>query len=371
MLYCIHIRIHKGVGHVRNRNTFKIIYLYCLFIFVDSDIFAQPFWQKAVETKDEELYKLAERMKKTILVSRAPSTVTTYLRALKRWKAFTLQHPTIQYFPAQANHVALYLQHLLDTTGSYHSIELAFYTLKWAHKTAGVADPTDSPIVSLLREGAKRILGTAKINRKEPLSTDQLNEMISRANLENTLDLRNVCMYSIAFAGLLRFDDLIRIRRCDLHFHTGFLKINIAKSKNDQLRKGNEVLIKETHSSSSPVKLLKLYLEQTEIPADCQKYIFRPLVKTKTRHRLISEDRHISYTTFREGFKSHLGGIVDDTTIYSSHSLRSGGATKAANSGLNERLIQRHGRWKSAKSKNMYIDDSVTNKLEISSVILD
>jgi hypothetical protein len=44
--------------------------------------------------------------------------------------------------------------------------------------------------------------------------------------------------------------------------------------------------------------------------------------------------------------------------MYSSHSLRTGGASKAANSGLNDRLIQRHGLWKSVSSKNMYIDDS-------------
>ena len=310
-------------------------------------------------------------MQMTVLASRAPATVVTYLRALKRWKAFTSEHPTIQYFPAQANHVALYLQHLLDTTGSYHSIDLAFYTFKWAHRVAGATDPTENPIVSFIREGAKRLLGTAQINRKEPLSSEQLTKMISTANLENTVELRNVCMYAIAFVGLLRFDDLIRIKRCDLQFHTDFLRINITKSKNDQLRKGNEVLIKESASPSSPIKLLKLYLERLKIPDDCQKYIFRPLIKTKGHHRLLNEDRHISYSTFREGLKSHLQGTVDDTSKYSSHSLRSGGATLAANSGLNERLIQRHGRWKSAKSKNMYIEDSISRKLEISSALQD
>jgi hypothetical protein len=55
--------------------------------------------------------------------------------------------------------------------------------------------------------------------------------------------------------------------------------------------------------------------------------------------------------------------------MYSSHSLRAGGATKAANSGINDRLIQRHERWKSVSSKNMYIDDSTINKLEVSKSI--
>jgi hypothetical protein len=83
--------------------------------------------------------------------------------------------------------------------------------------------------------------------------------MISRANLNNTLELRNVCMYSLAFVRLLRFDDLIRIKRCDLSFSSDHLTIVIAKSKNDQLRKGNEVLISETASPTSSIKLLQLY----------------------------------------------------------------------------------------------------------------
>jgi len=193
-----------------------------------------------------------------------------------------------------------------------------------------------------------------------------LNKIIAKANLDNVLDLRNVCMYSLAFAALLRFDDLIRIRRSDLNFNPGHLKIVITKSKNDQLREGNEVLISESPLPHTPVKLLKMYLSRSLIPEDCKKIIFRPLLKTKSSHRLVNEDRHISYTTFREKLKVDLTGIVEDPSSYSTHSLRSGGATLAANSGINDRIIQRHGRWKSASSKNMYIEDELSKKLEVS-----
>ena len=333
------------------------------------DIFDQNFWREISETNDDELSALANRMQKTVLASRASSTVSSYLRSLRRWSLFTRQHPNIPYFPAQPTHVALYLQHILETTGSYHSVDAVFYALKWAHNIAGISSPTDNSIVQFIREGAKRILGTSQTNRKEPLTIEQLNRMVCRANLTNTLELRNICMYSLAFVGLLRFDDLIRIRRSDLTFCSDFLRINITKSKNDQLRKGNEILINDTTSPMSPVKLLKSYLSRVQIPENCTKYIFRPLIKSKSRHCLVKVDRHISYSTFREGLKSDLTGIVEDPTIYSSHSLRSGGATKAANSGVNERMIQRHGRWRSVSSKNMYIDDSIDRKLEVSKAI--
>ena len=171
-------------------------------------------------------------------------------------------------------------------------------------------------------------------------------------------------MYSLAFAGLLRFDDLTRIRRSDLVFHSDHLEISIAKSKNDQLRKGNVVLISDSLSDTSPVQLIKLYLFRLQIPDDCNKFIFRPLVKSKSSHSLIAINRHISYSTFRERLKSDLFGIVDDPSKFGSHSLRSGGAAsaRAANASIEERLIQRYGRWRSVSSKNMYMNDALSKK---------
>ena len=52
------------------------------------------------------------------------------------------------------------------------------------------------------------------------------------------------------------------------------------------------------------------------------------------------------------------------------HSLRAGGATAAANSGvIDDRCLMRHGRWKSQESKIMYIDDSVAKKLKITQAL--
>ena len=87
-------------------------------------------------------------------------------------------------------------------------------------------------------------------------------------------------MYSLAFAGLFGFDDLIRISRSDLFFHPDHLKIFITKSKNDQLCKGNVVLISDSPSETSSVQLIKLYLSRLQIPYDCNKFIFRPSVKS-------------------------------------------------------------------------------------------
>ena len=62
----------------------------------------QRFWREICETDDEELFRLGDRIERTIIASRAPSTVTSYLRSLKRWKLFTQQHQSISYFSAHA-----------------------------------------------------------------------------------------------------------------------------------------------------------------------------------------------------------------------------------------------------------------------------
>lgn len=45
------------------------------------------------------------------------------------------------------------------------------------------------------------------------------------------------------------------------------------------------------------------------------------------------------------------------------HSLRSGGATAAANSNVNERCWKKDGRWASDPSKDGYVKDSVESRL--------
>ena len=70
-------------------------------------------------------------------------------------------------------------------------------------------------------------------------------------------------------------------------------------------------------------------------------------------------DKPISYSSIREAFKRDLKSVGADPSKFGLHSLRSGGATMAANSGVNDRVFQRHGRWKSVQAKDTYVDDDL------------
>ena len=151
-------------------------------------------------------------------------------------------------------------------THSPNAVDSAFYGLKWACDLAGIPSPTDDPVAEAVRTTSKRVLGTSVLSRKEPISALLIHDIINKSDLDNLVKLRNVTMYVLSFAGFFRFDDVPRIRRSDISFKKGFMVIKVLKSKNDQLRKGDEVVILQLSSSVCPVELLKRCLVLFKIP---------------------------------------------------------------------------------------------------------
>ena len=112
-----------------------------------------------------------------------------------------------------------------------------------------------------------------------------------------------------------------------------------------------------------PIKLVSKYFEEGSINSNCQKYIFRGITTYKSHQTLRKSDKHISYTCVRECVLEGLKNIGAEIEMYILHSLRAGGATAAANMGVNDKLFKKHGRWKSDKVKDGYIHESIQTKL--------
>ena len=68
----------------------------------------------------------------------------------------------------------------------------------------------------------------------------------------------------------------------------------------------------------------------------------------------------------REILLDTLSGIGLDKSKFGLDSLRSGGATSAANGGVSERLLKAHGRWSSDLAKDGYIKDNLNSQLLVS-----
>ena len=82
------------------------------------DIFHSGFRAFREGPLDNLLEGLKDRLKTTVLSSKANGTVMVYNRAFRGWNQFANDKLNGKAFPASPFHVALYLQHLLEETHS-------------------------------------------------------------------------------------------------------------------------------------------------------------------------------------------------------------------------------------------------------------
>ena len=114
------------------------------------------------------------------------------------------------------------------------------------------------------------------------------------------------------------------------------IKLHI--SKTDQLRKGDEVIIARSGGVTCPVTKLECYMQRTGMSWQDQRYLFRAICHSKAGEKL-RESGSISYSCLREQFKKKLASLGCNHMEFGLHSLRAGGATKAANMGVPNRLF--------------------------------
>ena len=143
------------------------------------------------------------------------------------------------------------------------------------------------------------------------------------------------------------------------------MKVFIRKSKTDQYRQGNEVLIASGVTSACPVKMTEKYFKLGSIDNSSCDFLFKPLFKSKDGAKLINKNKKLSYTRTRECLVSKLKSVMGNINI-GLHSLRSGGATTAANSDVNDGIRKKHRRWISDSSKNGYVIHSLDSRISVS-----
>ena len=337
-------------------------------MFISSvEVLMQGAWSDLKELDDPELNELAQRLPETILHSRADSTVKKYLGAFKRWKLWATQH-RMSTLPAKDYQVALYLQSLGERSQSKSAVEEACNAIAWIHSTAGLATPTTSPFVRAALEGMQRILARPTV-KKAPVTPMILEDMVKDARKSSSLsDLRLTTACLLAYAGFLRFNELVNIRPCDISIHVDKMVLHLPRSKTDQLRKGDEVIIARTGNLTCPVAMIESYLSKTGTRLKDQRFLFRPICRTHKMEKL-RDSGSISYTCLRELFKKKLKDLGYNSDEFGLHSLRAGGATAAANRGVPDRLFKRHGRWKSDAAKDGYVEDSLDHRLEVTKQI--
>jgi hypothetical protein len=167
----------------------------------------------------------------------------------------------------------------------------------------------------------------------------------------------------LSFSGVLIYDKISSLCFNDIKISDNCLILNIEKSKTDQYRQSNKILISKGSTLACPYTMLLKYINLAGFSSGSNSFLFRPIYRSGHTCKLVNKDKKLSYyTAAREALVKRLKFVSPDCNV-GLHSFRSGGATTAANANVNERCLKKHGRW-----KDRYIVDSTHNRLEVSQV---
>ena len=292
------------------------------------------------------------------------------MTAYRRWEKWSIKFE-INSLPANSTSVAIFILNQIQMDRKFSSIHSFYYGLKYVHKTNNLIDPTLHNLVISMFEAARRLCKRT-VTKKKPITIQHLQHLrdtlIDRENLKLG-NFRTMVICVLGFCGFLRWSEASSIKRCDIQFTNAYMKIFIEKSKTDVYRDGHWVFISRSDSDLCPVHMLQDYLHLTDLSDQhSEQYIFRGITnfpKAKIQ-KLREKNTPISYTTVSKIFLQAIEGIGLQKSDFGLHSLRSGGATAAANAGVPDRLFKRHGRWRSETAKDGYVEDAIDSLLHVS-----
>ena len=158
------------------------------------------------------------------------------------------------------------------------------YSIKWYHDFSLCTNPCDSKMITLLLEGAKRIL-SKPVSKKEPITPFHLRKIVDLfgTDLNNLQNLRICAMFLIGFAGFLRYSEISHLKMCNLSTFDSYIVLFIECSKTDIYRRGKKVIVS--------INLAGLSFGSDE-------YIFRSVrfFKSNNCYKLVTINRPLSYT---------------------------------------------------------------------------
>ena len=283
--------------------------------------------------------------------SKANNTLRAYKSDFKDFGSFCAKHG-FKSLPSEPKIVSLYLTHL-SKNSKISTLKRRLVSLSVIHKLKGHYLDTKHPIIVENLMGIKRLKGSIQKGKK-PILINHLKSIINAIHEQKINDinkLRDKTIILIGFGGGFRRTELISIDHEDLEIVQEGLKITIKKSKTDQFGEG---MIKGLPYFSNelycPVTNLEKWLEISKIKSG-------PIFRRFSKGSILTEKR-LSDQSVVLLIKKYLKLAGIDNNNFSGHSLRSGFATVAADSGADERSIMAMTGHKTTQMVRRYIREA-------------
>ena len=294
---------------------------------------------------------LQEETLVNIKSSKANNTIRAYKSDFNDFGLFCAQNG-FKSLPSEPKIISLYLTYLSNKEVRISTLKRRLVSIGVIHKLKGHYLDTKHPSIIENIMGIKRKKGSIQKGKK-PLLVKNLKlliNVIDKSNHEEIIKLRDRSIILTGFSGGFRRNEIVSLDFIDLDFVSEGLKINLKRSKTDQFGEGSiKGLPYFDNSKYCPVLSLKKWIEISNIKSG-------PLFRRFSKGSKLTDNR-LSDQTVALLIKKYLKLIGIDSKDYSGHSLRSGFATSAAESGVEERSIMAMTGHKSTEMVRRYIKE--------------
>ena len=284
--------------------------------------------------------------------SKANNTVRAYKSDFNDFEIFCARNG-FNSLPSEPKIVSLYLTHLSTKNAKMSTLKRRLVSIGVIHRLKGHYLDTKHPSIIENIMGIKRRKGSIQKSKK-PLLINHLKKLINVIDEQKNEDikkLRDRSIILVGFTGGFRRNEIVSLDYEDLDFVQEGLKIQIRRSKTDQFGEGSvKALPYFDNSKYCPVISLKNWIEISKIESG-------PLFRRFVKGSKLSKNR-LTDQTVALIIKDYLKLAGIDNKNYSGHSLRSGFATSAAESGAEERNIMAMTGHKSTEMVRRYIKEA-------------
>jgi hypothetical protein len=320
---------------------------------------------------------------------RAAGTTTVYARAFRRAEAF-VRGLGYKALPMDAWVFGRYLTALADHCVAHKltrgNIDLVCAAVKFFHVQAGLTSPTDTPLIRMLQQSMRKVLGKGA-NRKTALMSSEVALIHTRYVQQGKRmeDLWFMLRIAMMHDGLMRWDDISRVEFGDIVVLEDHARVFVCESKTDFKREGVWILLQNVDCPWGAYRLLLELADRVrktwnslnskqqgqwalEKGSTVEEGVGGGLVLTLKQVPIMAKMRHfegitlpvandrVSYREFLTEFKGWLRAVGLPAEQYATHSMRRGGASDLREQGVREEMILLQGRWRSSLTMQAYFD---------------
>jgi len=295
-------------------------------------------------------------MAELVAQSRAPATRRAYASDWRDFCAWAAS-ARVASLPASPECIGRYLAdrgHRLRPG----TLERRVSAIVVAHRQAGFALDRHAPAIAEVLAGLKRVVGTAPLHRKDPLTGESIRAVV--ATLPATLSgLRDKAVILLGYAGAFRRSELADLRRGDLCWTSEGVAVTLTRSKEDQYAEGRVKPIPYgTTEATCPVKALGAWMKAAKLDEG-------PLFRRIDRHGNLSvygmSGEAVAAVVKRTVHNwARTTGVSPDEAdrlsfCVAGHSLRSGMITSASEAGASDWQIMAVSLHKTRRSLQSYV----------------